>query len=78
MDILGEMRARRRKAFLKNVFFPRILFQVPMDGDFAFITGDVKRNIPPFQCVADFPGGKPVRVVRSGAGDGQLWSEAGR
>ena len=25
-----------------------------MDGDFAFITGDVKRNIPPFQCVADF------------------------
>ena len=58
---------------MKNVFLPRILFQVPMDGDFAFITGDVKRNIPPFQCVADFPGGKPVRVVRSGAGDGQLW-----
>ena len=58
---------------MKNVFLPRILFQVPMDGDFAFITGDVKLNIPPFQCVADFPGGKPVRVVRSGAGDGQLW-----
>ena len=30
-----------------------------MDGNFAFITGDVKRNIPPFQCIADFPGGRP-------------------
>ena len=70
---IGRDEGAEEESLLEECFFPRILFQVPMDGDFAFITGDVKRNIPPFQCVADFPGGKPVRVVRSGAGDGQLW-----
>lgn len=58
---------------MKGGVLPNILFQGPMDGNFTFIAGDVKRNIPPFQCVADFPGRKPVRVVRPGAGDGQLW-----
>ena len=53
---------------MKGGVLPNILFQGPMDGNFTFIAGDVKRNIPPFQCVADFPGRKPVRVVRPGAG----------